>query len=218
MAQPGILVSDFDGTITRFDFYDLVCREFPCVAGDHWHAYEAGTITHFEALRRIFAGIRASEAQMAAIIERMEIDPALRDSVTALDHQGWQVVVASAGCGWYIERLLAGQGVALTVYTNPGVFTAEEGLVMRLPEGSPFFSPDIGVDKAAVVREALRTSSRVAFAGDGRPDLAPALMVPPARRFARNWLAHKLLALGEGFHPFERWSDIPPILMAAKEL
>ncbi|MEI8011683.1 MAG: HAD-IB family phosphatase [Candidatus Omnitrophota bacterium] len=218
MASTGILVSDFDGTITRFDFYDLVCREFPGVAGGFWQEYEAGKITHFEALRLIFAGIRAPEEQMAGIINRMEIDPALRTSIASLNSSGWQVVVASAGCGWYIQKLLAAQGVSLEVHTNPGAFSPDKGLEMRLPEVSPFFSPDIGVDKAAVVREALKSASRVAFAGDGRPDLAPALMVPPQRRFARNWLANKLSSMGEKFHPFERWSDIVPVLMTEKEL
>jgi 2-hydroxy-3-keto-5-methylthiopentenyl-1-phosphate phosphatase len=28
----GLLVTDFDGTITRFDFYDLVSREYPEIA------------------------------------------------------------------------------------------------------------------------------------------------------------------------------------------
>lgn len=88
---------------------------------------------------------------------------------------------------------------------------------MRLPEPSPFFSPDLGVNKAAVVREALRVSPCVAFAGDGRPDLAPALLVPPQRRFAKSWLAKKLHEIGEGFQPFDSWSDIPSLLMNTPE-
>jgi 2-hydroxy-3-keto-5-methylthiopentenyl-1-phosphate phosphatase len=66
----------------------------------------------------------------------------------------------------------------------------------------------LGVNKLAIVRDALDRSEKVAFAGDGRPDLAPALLVPPGRRFAKSWLAKKLTELGEGFHPFERWSEV----------
>ncbi len=217
MTQAGMLVSDFDGTMTRFDFYDLVCREFPGVAGGFWEDYEAGRLSHFEALRLIFAGIRASREQMAGIIDRMQIDPGLSTSVAALKTGGWQVVVASAGCAWYIRQLLAGQGLSLVVHANPGDFSPDKGLVMRLPEPSPFFSPDLGVNKAAVVREALRVSPCVAFAGDGRPDLAPALLVPPQRRFAKSWLAKKLHEIGEGFQPFDSWSDIPSLLMNTPE-
>jgi 2-hydroxy-3-keto-5-methylthiopentenyl-1-phosphate phosphatase len=59
-----------------------------------------------------------------------------------------------------------------------------------------------------IVRDALKRSERVAFAGDGRPDLEPALLVKPEFRFARGWLADAFRERGEKFHPFERWSQI----------
>ncbi|MFO1477337.1 MAG: HAD-IB family phosphatase [Verrucomicrobiota bacterium] len=207
-AARGILVSDFDGTMTAFDFYDLVSREFPEIAGDYWVRYEAGELTHFEALRRIFAGIRAPEAKILEIVNAMGLDPRMKEAVALLEKNGWSVTVASAGCAWYIERLLSGAAVALDVQANPGSYSAARGLEMRLPEKSPFFSDQLGVNKVAVVREALRRSSTVAFAGDGRPDLAPALLVPPEMRFARKWLAKKLSEIGEDFRPFESWFEI----------
>jgi 2-hydroxy-3-keto-5-methylthiopentenyl-1-phosphate phosphatase len=70
------------------------------------------------------------------------------------------------------------------------------------------FRRTTGVNKLAIVQDALRRSDCVAFAGDGRPDLKPALMVEPHLRFARGWLAEALSKRGEGFHPFERWSQI----------
>ena len=79
---------------------------------------------------------------------------------------------------------------------------------MSLPERSRFFSPATGVNKVAIVRDALDRSDRVAFAGDGRPDLEPALLVQAQLRFARGWLAEALKERGEGFYPFERWSQI----------
>jgi 2,3-diketo-5-methylthio-1-phosphopentane phosphatase len=208
-----ILISDFDGTMTRFDFYDLVCRAFPDIAGDFWHQYERGEITHFEALRSIFAGIRSSEAKLLSIIEAMQIDPDLPQAVAELRGHGWDVVVASAGCDWYIKRLLAAQKVNIMVHANPGDFFADQGLLMRLPPASPLFSAELGVNKVAVVREALKNSSCVAFAGDGRPDLAPALLVPAHRRFAKSWLAKKLQEIGEEFKPFDDWHEVSRMLI-----
>lgn len=202
------LVSDFDGTITRFDFYDLASRAYPEIAADFWQQYEAGRITHFEALRRIFAGIRAPEKELLTIVREMEIEPRLAEAVALLERHGWRIIVASAGCNWYIHRLLADAGVTLEVHANPGSYSPTTGLAMRLPKPSPIFSAELGTNKVAVVREAMRVSSRVAFAGDGRPDLAPALLVPPELRFARKWLARKLTEIGEGFQPFESWLDI----------
>jgi 2,3-diketo-5-methylthio-1-phosphopentane phosphatase len=211
-ASHQILVSDFDGTITQLDFYDLVSRAYPGIAGRFWEQYEAGAITHFEALRRIFAGIRAPEADLLGILRDMRIEPQLAEAVALLEQHGWRVIVASAGCDWYIRRLLADSGVALEVHANPGSYSPTTGLEMRLPDRSAFWSPELGINKVAVVREALRVSKRVGFAGDGRPDLAPALLVPPELRFARNWLARKLTEIGEGFRPFESWREIAQAL------
>jgi 2-hydroxy-3-keto-5-methylthiopentenyl-1-phosphate phosphatase len=212
-----ILVSDFDGTMTRSDFYDQVCRVFPEIAGDFWDQYEHGKITHFEGLRKIFAGIRAPEKKLLEIIAQMQLDPNASTAIASLEKKGWQVVVASAGCDWYIKRLLAQQGISITVHANPGEYSPDEGLIMRLPGPSAFFSAELGVNKVAVVREALKISSCVAFAGDGRPDLAPALLVPAERRFAKSWLAKKLQEIGEDFQPFEQWSDVAAALLKQQE-
>lgn len=211
-ASSSILVSDFDGTMTQFDFYDLVSRAFPEIAGDYWQQYEAGALSHFEALRRIFAGIRAPEETILEIVRAMKIEPRLTDAVARLERGGWSIIVASAGCKWYIQRLLADAQVSLEVHANPGVYSPERGLDMWLPEPSPIFSAQLGINKVAVVREAFRASGRVAFAGDGRPDLAPALLVQPELRFARKWLAKKLTEIGEDFRPFESWLDIAQAL------
>ena len=204
-----ILVSDFDSTATRYDFFELVRKRWPfSPENDPWEKFVAGKKTHFEALAEIFVGIRTSEASLLELVDSMELDPDLAESVRTLQNRGWEIVIASAGCDWYIQRLLKKAGVSVSVYSNPGVFDPERGLQMSLPERSAFFSPTTGVNKLAIVQDALRRSDCVAFAGDGRPDLKPALMVEPHLRFARGWLAEALSERGEGFHPFERWSQI----------
>src|SRR5262249_50076752 len=102
-TRPGVLVSDFDGTMTRHDFYKRAIESLlPPDTPDYWAEYRAGTITHFEALRRYFASIRASEAELLAVVARMELDPELPAAVASLRRAGWEVVVTSAGCDWYI--------------------------------------------------------------------------------------------------------------------
>ena len=209
-----ILVSDFDGTMTRHDFYKLVIESLlPPGTPNYWAQYRAGTITHFEALRRYFASIRASEADVLAVVERMELDPALPAAVSDLHKAGWRVIIASAGCDWYIRRLLSAVGVEVEVHANPGRFVAGQGLLMEMPTESPYLSRTLGIDKKEVVHRQIADGETVAFAGDGFPDAEPARLVRGDLRFARGDLANVLREERLPFHPFETWSDIARTLL-----
>jgi 2-hydroxy-3-keto-5-methylthiopentenyl-1-phosphate phosphatase len=213
-TRPGVLVSDFDGTMTRHDFYKLAIESLlPPDVPDYWAEYRTGTITHFEALRRYFASIRASAAEVLAVVDRMELDPGLPSAVTVLGRAGWSVVVTSAGCDWYIRRLLSAAGVEIEVHANPGRFEPGHGLLMEMPTDSPYLSPTLGVDKARVVRKHLDEGRVVAFAGDGFPDAESARLVPAALRFARGDLADLLARENLEFHPFDSWSAVARVLL-----
>uniref|UniRef100_I2PWS5 Haloacid dehalogenase superfamily protein, subfamily IB, phosphoserine phosphatase n=1 Tax=Desulfovibrio sp. U5L TaxID=596152 RepID=I2PWS5_9BACT len=210
-----ILVSDFDGTMTTHDFFRLAAeRLMGPGALDPWDAYKAGRLSHFAALREIFDNIRAPEEAVVAVVRSMELDPGLAGSLARLRRAGWEVVVASAGCGWYIRRLLAEAGVTLTFHANPGQYRPGGPLVMEAPLDSPFYCEDTGVDKAAVVRDALSRAKVVAFAGDGGADLPASLLVPADLRFARHELAEALAARGEKFRPYAVWSEVAEALLA----
>jgi len=213
-AATRVLVSDFDGTMTRHDFYKLALAELlPPDTPDQWAGYRAGEITHFEALRRYFAAIRAPEAEVLAVVDRMELDPGLHAAVAALGAAGWRVVVTSAGCDWYIRRLLAAAGVEVEVHANPGRFEAGAGLLMEKPVESAYRCENLGVDKARVVSDHLAAGRAVAFAGDGFPDAEAARLVPGGLRFARSDLADVLTREGLAFHSFEAWSDVAHVLL-----
>ena len=205
----GVLVSDFDGTMTRHDFFKLTIESLiPSDVPDYWSEYRAGTITHFEALRRYFAAIRVSEGEVLALVEQMELDPQLPAAVDSLRQSDWRVVVASAGCDWYIHRLLAAAGVEVEIHANPGRFETGQGLLMEMPTRSPYWSATIGVDKAGVVRHFLNQGRTVAFAGDGFPDAEAARLVPAELRFARGDLADVLRSERLTFHSFDTWAEI----------
>ncbi len=202
------LVTDFDGTMTERDFYALVMEKcIPKGAPDDWGEYAAGRITHFEAMRRIFSYAPADEAGLEELLAAMRPDPELAGAVETLRKGRWDVIVVSAGSSWYIDRILASAGVrGVPVHANPG--QVGSGLVLEMPRGSRYFSEETGVDKSAVVRDALGRYERVAFAGDGPPDLPASLLVKTEDRFARGWLARELRKRRERFREFERWSDI----------
>ena len=212
-ACRGTLVTDFDGTLTRHDFFVLAMeRLVPSGVPDYWQEYRSGRLTHFEAMRSYYAAIRASEAETLDVVNDLGLEPDLADWIRRLGLAGWRVVVASAGCAWYIRRVLAGWGVDLEVHANPGRFVEGQGLLMELPVDSPYYSPTHGIDKAAIVRAAQRACGPVAFAGDGYPDAPAARLVEPGLRFATSSLALVLQQEKLPYRPFDRWAEVAEAL------
>src|SRR5262245_56500481 len=124
-TQRALLVTDFDGTLTRRDFFQLVVEAFaPEALHEYWDGYKQGRYTHFEALAGIFTSIRASEDEVLAVVRRAELEPELKPWLERLDAAGWDVVVTSAGCLWYVRHLLRWAGVEMEVHANPGRFEA----------------------------------------------------------------------------------------------
>lgn len=210
-----LLVSDFDGTMTQQDFYQVYAERLtPPDAPDFWSEYRAGRMTHFDALQEIFAFVPAGEETFLGLTGAMRLDPDLGAGVDLLRRAGWDVTVVSAGCRWYIDRLLAGAGVNVEVHANVGHIDAAGRLIMERPRETPYPSHDVGIDKSAVVKAHLDRGWTTAFAGDGPPDLAPALLVPAHLRFAKGHLAEALAEQGESFRPFDRWLDVAQALAA----
>lgn len=213
--RPGLFVTDFDGTITRQDFFRLVVETLaPGGMETFWRGYLNNRYTHFEALQGIFGSIRADEAQLLELVHKAEPEPHLTKWVERLNAAGWDVVVASAGCGWYIDRILSTTRAILEVHASPGRFVPGNGLLMELPISSPYFSPTHGIDKAAVVRAGLQRGQTVAYAGDGFSDLPAARLVAEPLRFARSDLSDALSREKLGFTPFESWGSIAEALCA----
>lgn len=208
------LVSDFDGTITATDFYLLLAERYmPSDAPDFLAMWRAGELTHWEAMQGYFQYAPDDEAALESLLHDTQPDPELATASKRLYDAGWDLIIVSAGSDWYIERILAAAGVNAKVHSIPGEVVPGRGLRLHVSAESPFYSADIGVDKPGVVRDALRRYESVAFAGDGAPDLAPALLVDPDLRFARGFLAEELRRRGEGFTEFARWADIAEALL-----
>jgi 2,3-diketo-5-methylthio-1-phosphopentane phosphatase len=204
-----VLVTDFDGTMTRHDFFRCAIEQLLSPDDtEPWQRYEHGELSHFDALARIFARIRAPMEAIDRVLDSMELDERVATAVDTLHRQGWTVVVVSNGCKWYIDRLLNRIGVRLPVISNPGRYEPEQGLLMSLPEQSPFFRSDVGIAKEQVVQHYRRSGRTVAFAGDGRPDVDPALLVDSRHCFATGWLNERLDQMGHPHQRFQRWSEI----------
>lgn len=210
-----LLVTDFDGTLTEKDFYKLALERFtPSETQYVWERYLRGELTLFEGLQGIFSAIQTPQDQVAAALGELGLDPGAAQAIERLRTAGWEVVIASAGCEWYIKRVLAQAGIDATLHANPGGFGASGGLEMRFPSGTPYLSDKAGISKAAIVREALENYSTIAFAGDSGPDLEAARLVQDGLRFARGQLAEELDREGRPYQRYGRWSEIAEQLLA----
>lgn len=208
-------VSDFDGTITDVDVYALIAERYtPGDRPDYFADYRAGRITHFEAMQAFFHFAPSEPRAWDRLLRETKPDPRLADCVGRLEASGWDLIIASGGSSCYIEQILRTAGVSATIHSNPGEIVEGRGLVLRLPEESPFFSPHSGIDKAGVVRAAIERYRNVAFAGDGPPDVEPALLVPPSLRFARRFLAQALDDRGERYQLYGAWSEVVEALVS----
>jgi len=208
-----VFVSDFDGTLARPDFYQLVRRDLvPSDTPDYWRSYRSGEMTHFDALREYFAAARGGEASLRGITDMMQLPEDLVGQVKRLRDAGWALIIVSAGCTWYIDVLLERAGVQLPVYANPGHL--EDGrLIMQRPPDGPFACEGTGIDKAAIVQFLLGQERRVAFAGDGFPDLPAARLVAADRRFACSDLARACHGDDVAYRPFQRWQEVVDVLV-----
>lgn len=210
-----VLVSDFDGTLAHPDFYQLVRgRLTPESTPDYWREYREGASSHFDALQRYFYAAEGGESAFVQLLDEIALPDDLPGLVARLREHGWAVVVVSAGCQWYIDRLLVRAGCELPVITNPGAIESGR-LVMRRPASSPFCCEENGIDKRAVVTQLLEAGKRVAYCGDGYTDLPAATLVEPQRRFARADLAGALEETQLEYRPFTSWRDVVEGLTAA---
>lgn len=214
-----ILVTDFDGTFTRRDFFDLILqRHGSPQARAAWQGYLDGALTHVEGIGGVFSALRTDAAGVEALVGALDPAPGTADAVRRLQAAGWEVVIASAGCRWYIDRLLASLGLQVTVQASPGAFTPATGLVMAPDRSGPFHHPELGIDKPAVVRDALHRAALtgdplVACAGDSGTDRTGCLLVPPEHRFATGRLAQSLAAEGVPHVAFDEWPQIADHLL-----
>jgi 2-hydroxy-3-keto-5-methylthiopentenyl-1-phosphate phosphatase len=137
-----ILISDFDGTLTRYDFFDLVRKRWPFLPEDDpWEKFVDGRITHFEALAEIFARIRTSEADLLELANSMELDSGFAKAARELQERRWEIVIASAGCDWYIRFLLDQAGVSVLLYANLEFSTPNAACKCPFPSVRVFSAP-----------------------------------------------------------------------------
>lgn len=185
-----VLISDFDGTISKEDFFNLVVKNLLSKEDiKPWKEYLAGTITHVEALSRIFSKVRISQNELDAFIQNIKIDEKFTETLKLCRQLGIPVYICSAGMDYYILKRIPEyiEEYDIIVISNKGEYSPKTGFKLTpLPEGNPYYNKEIGVAKEAVVENFKQQGYFTIFAGDGRPDIKAAKVADAV--FAKDML------------------------------
>ncbi len=162
---------DFDGTIALEDTTDLVLERF---ADPEWRQVEAdwvaGRIGSRECLSRQIALVRASPAELDALADQVQIDPAFVDFVATARDMGMRLVIASDGFDRIIARVLSRVGVLLPVVSNK--LLPAEGKSWRAD--FPYFRDQCRSQSGNCKCAVFGTTPGILLIGDGRSDFCPA--------------------------------------------
>lgn len=208
MTRPLLFLSDFDGTLTERDFFHLVIDGYygPEDARRLYREWDEKVTSDLAFLATLFGGLRVTEAELDRLIARIPLDPHAADVVSRVQAAGGDVAVLSAGCDYYITRLLDHHGIhGVTVYSNPGDYFAGGIRMLRYPD--PRYASDVtGIDKGKLTESLRERYETVLFAGDSAPDLGAALRADTT--FAKSSLQGLLAEAGRPYVPVDGFGDI----------
>ena len=216
--QKKALVSDFDGTITKKDFFWIVVDELLTPEDvKPWQLYLKGEITHIEALRRIFAKIRLTPEEFHDFILSMQIQDGFLETIDFCSKNGIDFFIVSAGADYYIKLILEHNNLLnkVTLFSNKSIYCQNKGLqILPADEQAQFYSYNYGINKKTVVESIMQKYHPCIFAGDGGPDIEAAQTANYV--FARERLLELCEELNIKATKFDSYCDILNYLRNSK--
>jgi 2-hydroxy-3-keto-5-methylthiopentenyl-1-phosphate phosphatase len=207
-----VFVSDFDGTLTFKDFYEVVINEHLKEKGKRLAKKcleEKKGVVHF--LQTIFGAMNCSEEELHKLVEIMPFDRSAVEVVDIVKRFGGDFIVLSAGVSYYIDRVLVSNNISdIEVIANKGKYI-DGKLELIVDKNAYYYSAFYGVDKEKVVKK-LRTKYRkIIYAGDSHPDYNAAINSDLI--FARGMLADMLERSNIKYIGFDSFKQIEKYIL-----
>ncbi|WP_167859392.1 MtnX-like HAD-IB family phosphatase [Paenibacillus cymbidii] len=208
------VVTDFDGTLMHEDVGDELMEALGVVrdpalqeAVRKLRTKEGGSR---EWIMAAYPHLAGRKDEVDAVIGRVRLRDGAKRFLRYCEEQDVPVTVLSDGMAYYIETILAREGVqpAQTI-ANPIRYLPDGGYELKLQNDNAACSW-CGCCKADVVRELKRDGSFVVYIGDGTSDYYGSAFADWV--FARGTLAQYLTREGEAFFPFESFDDVLAVL------
>ena len=205
-------VSDFDGTISKKDFYHLVLEKYFADGEALFKKWKAGDMKDIDFLRTVFSSIHQEETQIIEDIHSLEIDDHVPSFIRKVQAHGGDFHILSAGTDYYIHHILKQHGIKdVKVYSNEGYYK-EKNVHMNIDFEHPHYSERYGIDKSKVITDLKEEYRTIYFAGDSEPDSHPAKVADVT--FALKALQNILKESRTPFIEVENFHDIDRYLTA----
>ncbi len=218
--RPGDLVmSDFDGTITKRDTGWVVFDELGL--DEAWtieYRWRDREISSMECLQGQWGLVSVPDAELMELLDSVETDERFPEFVRRAREAGAEVVVASDGLSLYLDRLLERMGFeicegdpdpddpddCIARYVNAAQLTPE-GVRISFPHANEACGQCGNCKTAHLSRLRLRYD-RVIYIGDGYSDRCPAMQADIV--FAKDHLVGLMEENGLPYVPFEDFGDV----------
>ncbi|MBE4909944.1 MtnX-like HAD-IB family phosphatase [Bacillus luteolus] len=205
-------VSDFDGTISKEDFYKMVMNRYYSEGEERYKQWKNEEILDIEFLSDVFTSIDQEEEQILSDILTIPIDEYVPTFINHVQNQGGDFYILSAGTDYYIYQILQQYGIKdVKVFSNEGYYH-EKNIHMKIDKKHPHYSERYGIDKSKVILELKEQYDTLYFAGDSEPDSHPAQYADVT--YAKDALQDLLREKGISFVPVQSFEEIEQDLKA----
>lgn len=203
-------VSDFDGTISKKDFYWMVIDKYFSEGKTLFNEWKSGKIKDIDFLATVFQAIHQEEANIIEEIHTIPIDEYVPSFIKHVQENGGDFYILSAGTDYYIHHILQKYDIKdVTVFSNEG-FYHEKNIHMRIDQTDWKYSERYGIDKSKVIQKIKEEYKVVYFAGDSEPDSHPAVFADLT--FAKDALQGMLEEKGVPYIAVEEFTEIEKYL------
>ncbi len=218
--QPIALITDFDGTISKKDFFWYAIDQYLEEKDmQPWEDYKSDKIRHVEALRRIFSKIHVEQEEFDQFVLNLEIEEDFPKTVEFCKDNNIPISILSAGADYYINIILKRLGFFdfIEVISNKSYYSKEDGLCFCPSDKNyKYYSEEFGISKKDFVANKKAEGYFCIFAGDGRPDIEAAKLADVV--FARKDLKKLCIENDIEFQQFNTYGDILSFLQTLKSL
>lgn len=211
MKKDFVFISDFDGTISKKDFYWHIIDKYMKAEGEKLYIrWKKGEFKDIEFLNTIFQSIGQDEKQIYNDIIEVPMDSYINTFIDFIHRINGDFIIVSAGSLYYINILLKYYEIEdISVYSNQGLYK-DKGIHLEIDPSYEFYSERYGLDKKKVVECLRKKYSRLYYAGDSSPDYEASLLCD--YRFAKGKLIQMYERNNIEYIPFDSFKDIRKVL------